>query len=869
MPNSPVFRKDYAAPAHAVDKVDLTIAIYDDRAVVTARLETRQLARKNTPLVLKGGPGMQLDAISVDGSALNPDDLDPSSGEISVPVGKQSVVETVTTINPYENTTLEGLYLSGDMLCTQCEPEGFRHITWHPDRPDVMGVYTTRIEAPKRFPVLLANGNCIDKGDLGADRHFVTWHDPYPKPSYLFAMVAGDLEEASDSFTTMDGRQVALKIFVEHGNAHRTGHAMESLKKSMKWDEEVYGLAYDLDIFMIVAVSHFNMGAMENKGLNIFNSKFILADDETASDDDLERVEGIVAHEYFHNWTGNRITCRDWFQLTLKEGLTVYRDQEFTADMHSRGVKRADDVALLRAIQFPEDSGPTAHPIRPEEYSEINNFYTPTVYEKGAEVIRMIAAILGHDGFMKGMKRYVERHDGAAVTCEDFIAAMEDANNADLGQFRRWYEQAGTPRLRIDRSHDLASGELTLHLRQTLPETAAETPRKPLVMPISLGLVGEDGADLPVRIKGRNHADDDHQATVILDQHEAHITLTDVPEGAVPSYLRGFSAPVILDDDLTTADRLTLLAGDSDAFGRWDAGQSLMLNTLKAIIDGADHRDEGLDSLGRGIAAMLADDRLDGAEKARILKLPSQSIMEGMLETPDPLVVFDARDRMLTALAGHLAPLTEAGLAAFQGREDELTAQERALYARFIILAVKAGSDDAQHHALAMSRSRNMTISEAGLAALNQTDGAIRAEALADFAERWAENSLVMEKWFALESSAPLVSTPAHCETLMEHPAFDSNNPNKLRSVLSVFGMINTRHFHADDGSGYRFLARHIGQIDARNPQIAARMALPLTRFGRYGDDRQALIKGALANLKTLENISSDLSEVIGKALKQ
>ena len=382
MATSPVFRADYAAPDHAVDQVDLTVAIHDDRAVVSARLSVRQLAQQTTPLVLKGGAGMRLDAISVDGEALNPEDFDTASGEIAVPVAAASVVETVTTINPYENTTLEGLYLSGDMLCTQCEPEGFRHITWHPDRPDVMGVYTTRIEAPRRFPVLLANGNLVDSGALDADRHFTVWHDPFPKPSYLFAMVAGDLEEASDSFTTMDGRDVDLKIFVEHGNAGRTRHAMESLKKSMKWDEQVYGLAYDLDIFMIVAVSHFNMGAMENKGLNIFNSKFILADEQTASDDDLERVEGIVAHEYFHNWTGNRITCRDWFQLTLKEGLTVYRDQEFTADMHSRGVKRADDVALLRAIQFPEDSGPTAHPIRPEEYSEINNFYTPPSMKK-------------------------------------------------------------------------------------------------------------------------------------------------------------------------------------------------------------------------------------------------------------------------------------------------------------------------------------------------------------------------------------------------------------------------------------------------------------------------------------------------------
>ena len=869
MAASPVFRADYAAPDHAVDQVDLTVAIHDDRAVVSARLSVRQLAKQTTPLILKGGAGMRLDAISVDGEALNPEDFDTASGEIAVPVAAASVVETVTTINPYENTTLEGLYLSGDMLCTQCEPEGFRHITWHPDRPDVMGVYTTRIEAPRRFPVLLANGNLVDSGALDADRHFTVWHDPFPKPSYLFAMVAGDLEEASDNFTTMDGRHVDLKIFVEHGNAARTRHAMESLKKSMKWDEQVYGLAYDLDIFMIVAVSHFNMGAMENKGLNIFNSKFILADEQTASDDDLERVEGIVAHEYFHNWTGNRITCRDWFQLTLKEGLTVYRDQEFTADMHSRGVKRADDVALLRAIQFPEDSGPTAHPIRPEEYSEINNFYTPTVYEKGAEVIRMLDCMLGQDGFMKGMRLYVERHDGAAVTCEDFIKAFEDANDTDLTQFRRWYEQAGTPKLKIDRSYDPASGELTLSMRQSLPETAAETPRQTLVIPVSLGLVGADGNDVPIRIKGSNQPAEDASVTIVLDRHEDQVTLVDVPEDAVPSYLRGFSAPVMLKDDLSTADRLTLLAGDSDAFGRWDAGQALMLDTVRAMASDAAERDSLIESLGAGLAAMLADDRLDGAEKARILKLPSQSIMEGMMEVPDPVVIFDIRQKMMHDIGNHLAEVMAPLLADFRSQPRKLTSQERALYGRLIALAVKADIDDAQDHALELSSNANMTLAEAGIAALNQTAGDNRSAALAAFAEKWAENSLVMEKWFAFEASAPLVSTPEHCEALMEHPAFDANNPNKLRSVLSVFGMLNTVHFHANDGSGYRFLARHIGRIDARNPQIAARMALPLSRFGRYDESRQALIKGALAHLKSLDDISSDLSEVINKALKK
>ena len=868
MADCPVLRADYSPPDHAVDRVDLTVAIYDDRAVVSTRLESRQTSKKLKPLVLKGGAGMRLDSITVDGKLLSTGDFEVSEGEIVVPVAASSVVETVTTINPYENTTLEGLYLSGDMLCTQCEPEGFRHITWHPDRPDVMSIYTTRIEAPKHFPVLLANGNMIDSGDLDHDRHFTVWHDPFPKPSYLFAMVAGDLDVASDTFTTMDGRKVDLKIFVEHGNVDRTQHAMESLKKSMKWDEEVYGLAYDLDIFMIVAVSHFNMGAMENKGLNIFNSKFILADEKTASDDDLDRVEGIVAHEYFHNWTGNRITCRDWFQLTLKEGLTVYRDQEFTADMHSRGVKRADDVALLRAIQFPEDRGPTAHPIRPEEYSEINNFYTPTVYEKGAEVIRMIAGILGHEGFMKGMALYVDRHDGAAVTCEDFIAAMEDANDADLGQFRRWYEQAGTPELQIDRSHDTAAGELTLHFRQTQPDTAAGTPRNPLVIPVKLGLVGADGRDVPIQIKGSNAPQDDPSLTVVMDSHETQITLVDVPEGAVPSYLRGFSAPVVLKDDLSTKDRHVLLAGDSDSFGRWDAGQALITDMISAAIEARDDRETLLANLAEGLARVLKDKALDGAEKAQMLKLPSQSVLEGLMDKPDPLTVFEARQRVMHDLGQQLEPVIAPILKRFSTKSKTLTAQDRALYARLIMLAVKAGFDGAEDHALKLSHHDSMTLSEAGLAALNLTDGDARRLALADFAKKWADNSLVMEKWFAYESSAPLVSTPAHCEDLTAHPAFDENNPNKLRSVFSVFASANTMHFHANDGSGYRFMAKQIGRIDARNPQIAARMALPLTRFGRYNEERQALIKGALAHLKSLGKTSSDLSEVINKALK-
>ena len=871
-------RGDYKPAPHAVDSIELTISIHDDHAVVASRMTVRCLAEEgNPPLVLRGAKGMRLDALSVDGEALEPGGFDTTEGEIRVPMpegaGETVVVDTLTTINPFLNSALEGLYLSGDMLCTQCEPEGFRHITWHPDRPDILSVYTTRIEAPQRYPVLLANGNPVEGGDLGEGRHYTVWHDPFPKPSYLFAMVAGDLDCVRDRFTTMDGREVELRIYIEHGNAHLTGHAMESLKRSMKWDEDVYGLAYDLDIFMIVAVSHFNMGAMENKGLNIFNSKFILADEETASDADLDRVEAIVAHEYFHNWTGNRITCRDWFQLTLKEGLTVYRDQEFTADMHSRGVKRAGDVALLRAVQFPEDSGPTAHPIRPESYNEINNFYTPTVYEKGAEVIRMMATLLGREGFMKGVRLYIERHDGQAVTCEDFVAAMEDANAADLGQFRRWYSQAGTPGLDVRQRHDEGSSTLELGFRQSIPETAAGTERQPLVIPIRLGLVDPEGKDVPVVIAGDPASGEG--SVVVMDEAETSITLTNVPQGSVPSLLRGFSAPVKLTSDLSDGDRLHLLTHDSDAFGRWDAGQALMLDAIVGMAGEGGNMDadqKGVQLLAGGFAAVLADDRLDGAEKAQILHPPPQTMIEGALDDPDPTRIWAARRNLMRALGVELDTVSAPLLDAFRRRAaggDAATPQERGLYIRLLGMAVLAGSDGALQHAIELSRNRSMTLAEGALAALNQTDTPEREAALEEFAKKWSDSGLVMEKWFTLEASAPMVSTPGHCDALMRHPAFDAGNPNKIRSVLGAFGNLNTVNFHAEDGSGYAFLAQHIIELDARNPQMAARIAIPLSRFVHYGANRQSMMRSALAHIKGQKGISPDLLEVVGKALDQ
>ena len=862
----PILRSSYIKPQINIDSVNLTVKVFDDRAVVTCLLKTSRNIDSDAPLILYGGKGMALDRIIVDGNVLDASSFDTSLGEIAVQIGENSTVETTTTINPFENTTLEGLYLSGDMLCTQCEPEGFRHIAWYPDRPDVMSVFTTRIEAPKSYPVLLSNGNLIEEGELENNRHFATWHDPFKKPSYLFAMVAGDLDHVADHYTTVDGREIDLRIYVEHGNAKRTKHAMDSLKRSMKWDEDVYGLSYDLDIFMIVAVSHFNMGAMENKGLNIFNSKFILADEETASDMDLERVEGIVAHEYFHNWTGNRITCRDWFQLTLKEGLTVYRDQEFTADMHSRGVKRTDDVALLRAIQFPEDSGPTSHPIRPEEYTEINNFYTPTVYEKGAEVIRMIATILGQEGFMKGMTLYVERHDGTAATCDDFVAAMADANDVDFSQFQRWYNQAGTPKLDITRHYSKETQTLTLHFTQKLPKTAANTERKPLVIPIKMGLVGENGQ--PVVLN--SETDSVEEMTFMLRDSEDTLTLKNVPEHTVPSYLRGFSAPVKLTTDLSDQEQLQLLGGDTDAFGRWDAGQSLMLKSLTKMAENPSEKVD-LSGLIEGFDRVLKDKQLDGAEKAQILRMPSQSMIEATVAdsgiVPDPYIIWEKRHKMTAALSKGLNDTIIAALNKLQKRQSKLDAADRAFYSRLMMMYVMTGADEAAELAFKLAGDKNMTLSDAGLSALNQSKNELRHQALEAFEKRWSDNPLVMEKWFMYQSSAPYVSTPDHCDQLMQHPCFDANNPNKLRSVLSVFAGMNTAHFHAEDGSGYLYLARHIADIDARNPQVAARIVLPLTRFSLYNEERQAMMKGALVRIKGTTGLSNDLGEVINKAL--
>ncbi len=851
------YRADYRPASCKVISAGLDISIFDDRTFVTTTLELERVG--DDPFLLNGRE-LTLHELSIDGRVLDEADWPVSEAGLSLEgLPAKCVVRTRAECHPESNTALEGLYLSGGMYCTQCEPEGFRRIGFFPDRPDVMTVFTVRIEAGREFPQLLSNGNLVETGEIGDERHYALWHDPHPKPSYLFACVVGDLDLAADNFTTASGRDVDLHIYVEKGNTHLTGHAMESLKRSMKWDEDSYGLEYDLDLFQIVAVSHFNMGAMENKGLNIFNSKFVLADPSTATDEDLDRVESIVAHEYFHNWTGNRVTCRDWFQLTLKEGLTVYRDQCFSADMHDEGVQRAGDVSMLRAAQFPEDASPTAHPIRPESYREINNFYTPTVYEKGAEVIRMMAGFLGRDGFRRGTDLYFQRHDGNAVTCDDFVAALADANDRDMSAFQGWYSQAGTPTLRVSRR--VESDGITLDLAQATPETAAGTPREPLPVPVRLGFIGADGQPVRTRLDGENEARDEH--VLLLDGAAAAFRfIGEVGSGPmIPSLLRGLSAPVRLVDDLSDEERLHLMAHDSDLFNRWDSAQMLATGAILSLAGGVS---VAVEPLAAGYRRILDDGALLDEFKAGTLRLPGIAVLEAARSPADPVALFGARRGLLASLGRALASQIAAVIEA-RGKMAE-SAGGRALLTQLVELGVAAGDAHAVTAAADMVADRNMTISQGGLKALIHSDDPAREQALKVFHDRWQADPLVMEKWFQMESTSSVGGTLDRLDELMRHPGFDPKNPNKIRAVLGAFMVGNTPRFHAADGSGYSYMADRLVEIDKRNPQIAARMALPMTRMANYDGSRQELMRAALVTIRAGAG-SNDLKEVVDKAL--
>ena len=862
----PVRLEDYAPPPYLIETVRLDVDVRADATIVSARLDCVRHAAGTPPLVLDGEE-LETLSVALDGRELAPDAYRIDASRLTIDaVPARFTLETRVRIRPDANTQLSGFYRSRDGYFTQCEPEGFRRITWFIDRPDVMARYSVTLHADRAaFPVLLANGNPAAAGDEPGGRHYATWEDPFRKPIYLFAMVAGKLDVLRDTFRTASGREVQLAIYVEPGKLDQCPHAMAALKKSMRWDERRFGLECDLDHYMIVAIGDFNMGAMENKGLNIFNTKYVLARADVATDADFENIDRVVAHEYFHNWTGNRVTCRDWFQLSLKEGLTVFRDQEFGADTHSREVARIREVRGLRAVQFPEDAGPMAHPVRPSTYVEINNFYTPTVYEKGAEVVRMIHTLIGRDAFRAGMDEYFRRHDGQAVTCDDFVAAMAAASGFDFSPFMAWYRQAGTPRVAARGEYDAAARRYVLTLRQSCPPTPGQAVKEPYLIPVAVGLVGPDGRD--VDLGGT--------ATRVLQlaAPEQTFVFENVPAAPVPSLLRNFSAPVILDHPYTDAQLAHLLAHDSDPFNRWEAGQRLfgrLILANAALLSRGEAAAWPVEVAAAARAVLLGGS--DPAFIAEALTLPGEATLaEEMEVVVDPEALFLARSGLARALAEALAADFSAAYArlapAGAYRPDTAEAARRRL--RNLCLDYLNRLDAPDYRALAFrqfAEADNMTDQFGALAVLAQHDCPERAAALRDFHARWQHEALVVDKWLAVQAASSLPGTLERVEELTAHPAFDLRNPNKVYALLRTFGA-NHRHFHAADGAGYRFLAARIGALDPLNPQVAARLARSFDRWRRFDAARQAHARAALEGLRRQPGLSRDVFEVVDKAL--
>jgi len=870
----PIRLEEYRAPDFAIEKVDLDFILDPKATRVTAALVLRPLAGTSVPLTL-AGDGIKLTGIKVDGEALAADRYEATPDRLvlpSVPDGEFTLT-IETEIDPSGNTELMGLFRSNKTYCTQCEAEGFRRITYFLDRPDVLSVYTTRIEAQKdEAPVLLSNGNLVESGDVPAtDRHYAIWHDPFPKPSYLFALVAGDLAPVRDSFTTASGREVALTIYCEHGKEERCLYAMDSLKRAMRWDEEVYGREYDLDVFNVVAVSDFNMGAMENKGLNVFNDRFVLADAETATDFDYAHIEGVIAHEYFHNWTGNRVTCRDWFQLCLKEGLTVFRDQEFSSDMQSRAVKRIDDVRTLKARQFPEDGGPLAHPVRPEIYHEINNFYTATVYEKGAELVRMLHAMLGPAGFRKGMDLYFERHDGTAATVEDFLAAFTDSNGVDLSQFKLWYSQSGTPEVIARGSYDPGSRRYTLTLNQSTPATPGQPTKQPFHIPVKFGLVGANGGDLGFdTVTGATVTDD----VIHLTHASEKIVFDGVSERPVPSLLRGFSAPVRLSIDLAATDLAFLLRADTDPFNRWQAAQTLAMRALVAATEAIRKGEAAPDhsELIASLGAVIGDDALDPALRAQILTLPTETeVAREIGRDVDPDSVARARDDLRAELgkrhANGLRRLYD-GLADNGLYRPDAEGQGRRALRNVALSLLVAG--DAGYAATALKQyesATNMTDRVAALGALNHADSAERRAALAAFRERYASDPLVLDKWLALEATAPFDGAVERVKELMQDPAFSIDNPNRMRALIGSFAAANQTQFNRPDGTGYDLVADIVLKLDRTNPQVAARLLVSFRSWRSLEPGRRSAAEKSLRRIAGTTPLSPDVNDIITRIL--
>jgi aminopeptidase N len=878
-----IYLKDYQAPDYLIDETHLTFELFDDHTLVHAQLVMRRNpaagAGAGLPPLVLDGQQLELLSVALDDRELSAGDYQLSDSHLTLqPTTASFVIDSSVRIHPESNTALEGLYKSSGMFCTQCEAEGFRKITYYLDRPDVMSKFTTTLSAAQHdYPVLLSNGNPIASGSEEGGRHWATWEDPFMKPAYLFALVAGDLWCVEDSFTTMSSRDVALRIYVEPENIDKCQHAMDSLKKSMKWDEEVYGREYDLDIFMIVAVNDFNMGAMENKGLNIFNSSCVLAKAETATDAAHQRVEAVVAHEYFHNWSGNRVTCRDWFQLSLKEGFTVFRDAEFSADMHSRTVKRIEDVAYLRTHQFAEDAGPMAHPVRPDAFMEISNFYTLTVYEKGSEVVRMIRTLVGADGFRKGSDLYFERHDGQAVTCDDFIRAMEEANGIDLSQFKRWYSQAGTPRLEVSESYDAAANSYRLHFRQSCPATPGQAEKQPFVIPLELALLDAQGHELPLQLVGEDTAGERSRVLQITEAEQA-FTFVNLAEKPLPSLLRGFSAPIKLSFPYSRDQLMFLMQHDSDGFNRWEAGQQLSVQVLQELI-GQHQRGESLvldKRLVEACRTLLADDSLDQAMVAEMLSLPGEAYLTEISEVADVEAIHAAREFARKQLSDALFDLLwqryqrnrEVSRASAYVAEAEHFAR-RSLQNSALSYLMLSGKAEVLAACLEQfENADNMTERLTALAVLvNSPFEAEKATALASFADFFKDNPLVMDQWFSVQAACNLPGALQRVEQLMQHSAFTLKNPNKVRSLIGAFAGQNQLGFHQADGSGYRFLADQIITLNALNPQIASRLLAPLTRWGKYGSARHAQMKAQLQRILASGELSSDVYEVVSKSL--
>lgn len=867
-----ILRKDYRVPEYLIDSISLTFQLNDEYTDVIARTEVRKnpQSMETTKNLVLDGEELELIDLRYNDHKVEAGAYTKNDKGLTLAVADDSFSLQITTrIYPDNNTSLEGLYRSSGNYCTQCEAEGFRKITYYPDRPDILAKFTTRIEGDvSSCPVLLSNGNKIEDGELADGRHFAVWEDPFPKPSYLFALVAGDLKYIEDQFVTRSGREICLRIYVEERNITKCDHAMRSLKKSMKWDEEVYGLEYDLDIFMIVAVDDFNMGAMENKGLNVFNSKYVLALPETATDNDYLGIEGVVAHEYFHNWTGNRITCRDWFQLSLKEGLTVFRDQEFSSDMNSRPVQRIDDVRVLRTNQFREDSGPMAHPVRPDSYVEINNFYTVTVYNKGAEVIRMMHTLLGAEGYRKGIDLYFERHDGQAVSCDDFVAAMADANDADLEQFKLWYSQSGTPELKVNTEYNTEEQEYVITVEQSCPPTPGQESKKPFHIPIQVGLLDDKGNNIRIT--------DEESILLELREEREQFSFSGIETKPVLSFLRNFSAPVKVNAFHSREELAFLMANDSDLFNRWEASSKLteevIFDVVKTLQEG------GKPELDKDyIAAVSANVTNTNADKsllAQALQLPPETYLAIQMDVIDPDAIHNAKNFVKRELAEQLYDQF-IDVYRRNNQSSEYTITPEAMGQRSLknvalnyLMAMEPARQEVIDLCLSQYESRaNMTDVIAALGMIANSDLDIREDILEDFYELWKNDPLVMDKWFILQAISSRESTLEDVYELMKNPAFSIKNPNKVRSLIGAFCSLNHVRFHDAGGAGYEFLADRIIELNTINPQIASRLVSPFTTWKKYDGERQHLIRDQLERIINTPDLSGDVFEIVKKSL--